>query len=183
MLDTACDQMGKRFLSDRLPPAFTDEEAAGTCNKLPSYKIQPNTMCRLAREGIARMVLEEEEENDNGSAVHDGGHVIMKHHKTNKTTTGTTRKKKAVLYHCVDNSREYHEIPLSPLEFEIDDAPAIEMLLTTIAPNWICVNDIIHDDIEDKIDVTQTLFDEGLLSVVIDDKIFSVDKKKARKLN
>ncbi len=41
---------------------------------------------------------------------------------------------KAVLYHCLDNLRVYHGTPLSLIEFELDDAPALEQLLTIVDP-------------------------------------------------
>ena len=71
----------------------------------------------------------------------------------------------AVLYHCVDNSIAYHGNPLCPMEFEMDDAPAIEQLLTTVPPRWVVVSDLIHDSIEDKISVAQALHDEGILAI------------------
>ena len=133
MLDAACDQMGKRFLSERLPPALTAAEKAET-SQAATQKMQilPNCLCRLARPGIARLILEDD---------------------------------KAVLYHCMDNSVVYQENPLSPMEFELDDAPAIEQLLTTTEPHWIGVADLIHDSIDDKVGVAQALYDEGILAV------------------
>jgi lysine-specific demethylase/histidyl-hydroxylase NO66 len=125
--------MGKRFLSDRLPPAWTAQEKSETSvGRTEGVQILPNTKCRLARPGIARLVLEDE---------------------------------KAVLYHCADNSRIYHEHPLSPMEFEMDDAPALEQLLTTTEPTWVLVQDLIHDTIEDKVAVAQALFDEGIVAI------------------
>eukprot|EP00985_Skeletonema_marinoi_P032111 scaffold38473_cov168-Skeletonema_marinoi.AAC.2 len=53
------------------------------------------------------------------------------------------------------------------MEFEIDDAPAIEQLLTTVEPHWIMVKDLIHGDIEDKMEIAQTLYDEGILAAVL----------------
>ena len=137
MVSTGCDQIAKRFLSDRLPPAFTPQELLLTSDNRAENggKIWPNTLVRLAKPGIAHLVIEEG---------------------------------KAVLYHCVDNSRVFHETPLSPLEFEIDDAPALEALLTTVEPHWICVEDLIHGDIEDKMEITQSLFDEGILAIFQD---------------
>ena len=147
MLDDACDEIGKRFLSDRLPPALLKTEACltkegsnGDSSSSSSHhhdvskKIWPNTLCRIVRPGIARLVVE------------DG---------------------KAVLYHCLDNSRVYHGTPLSPMEFEIDDAPALEQLLTTVEPHWIMVKDLIHGDVEDKMEIAQTLFDEGILATML----------------
>ena len=135
MLDVSCDEMGKRFLSERQPPALTASEVAMTAKAdatADENPILPNTMCRLVRPGIARLVIEDE---------------------------------KAVVYHCSDNSREYHGNPISPLEFEMDDAAALEQLLTTVEPNWIFVNDLFHDTIEDKIQITQALYDEGIIAM------------------
>lgn len=139
MVTWGCDEIGKRFLSDRLPPAYTAHELSLTSDNRAENggKIWPNTMVRLAKPGIARLVVEDD---------------------------------KAVLYHNSDNSRVFHEVPLSPLEFEIDDAPAIEMLLTTIEPHWICVQDLLAGDIEDKMDICQSLYDEGILAIFQNEK-------------
>ncbi|GKZ00814.1 hypothetical protein MPSEU_001033100 [Mayamaea pseudoterrestris] len=133
LIDAACDQLGVRFISERLPPALSLKEKARTdAGVCASFNVLPGTMCRIARQGIARLVID------------DG---------------------KAVLFHCCDNSRVYMEKALNPLEFELDDAPAIEQLLTTVEPRWIMVNDLFHDSIDDKVAVAQALFDEGLLAV------------------
>ena len=138
MLDDDCDQMGKRFLSDRLPPALLYPErslakgrASDDPRHDPSNKVWPNTLCRLVRPGIARLVVE------------DG---------------------RAVLYHCLDNSRVHQGTALSPMEFEVDDAPALEQLLTTVEPHWIMVGDLLHGDVEDKMGIAQALYDEGILA-------------------
>jgi lysine-specific demethylase/histidyl-hydroxylase NO66 len=139
MVTYGCDEIGIRMLSDRLPPALTEIEAALTSESRAESggKIFPNTLVRLAKPGLARLVVE-------------GGKVVV--------------------YHSLDNSRVYHETPLSPLEFEIDDAPALEMVLTTIEPHWICVQDLIHGDIEDKMDICQSLYDEGILAMFQNDR-------------
>jgi len=146
MLDDTCDQIGKRFLSDRLPPALLPPERSltkeGPSNGPSdvqhhhdaSKKIWPNTLCRLVRPNIARLVVEDD---------------------------------KAVLYHCLDNSRVFHGTALSPMEFEVDDAPALEQLLTTLEPHWIMVKDLIHGDVEDKMGIAQALFDEGILATLL----------------
>jgi hypothetical protein len=36
------------------------------------------------------------------------------------------------------------------MEFEMDDATALELLLTMVEPIWICVQDFIHDDTKEK---------------------------------
>lgn len=53
----------------------------------------------------------------------------------------------------------------------MDDAPALEMLLTTVEPHWIQVQDLIHDDIEDKLEISKSLYEEGILSVLQTDKV------------
>ena len=88
---------------------------------------------------------------------------------------------KAVVYHCADNSRVYHEQEVSPLEFEADDAPAVETLFRTVAPMWVRVADLPHppaDDLDDKIGVVEALYDEGILAVSQPDFIA---KQAARK--
>ena len=135
MIDVACDQLAKRFMSDRQPFALTREEKEQTCkgeDKNEGRDVLPNTLCRLVRPGVARLVIEDD---------------------------------KAVVYHCGDNSREYHGNPLSPMEFEMDDGPALEQLLTTVEPHWIFVNDLYHDTIEDKVAIAQSLYDEGVLAI------------------
>jgi len=151
MIDDGCDQISKRFLSDRLPPALTETELLNTSEgpNRPDIikKVFPNTLCRLVRPNIARVVIEEvpptEEDDDDDEP-----------------------NRKALLYHCNENMREYHGNPLQPMEFELDDAPAIEMLLTTTEPQWICVNDLTHEGhIEDKVEIAQALYDEGILAI------------------
>lgn len=135
MIDASCDQLAKRFMSDRQPFVLTKTEKNLTSKRdddSEEVEILPNTLCRLVRPGIARLVIEDD---------------------------------KAVVYHCGDNSREYHGNPLSPLEFEMDDGAAIEQLLTTIEPHWIFVNDLFHDTIEDKVAIAQSLYDEGILAI------------------
>lgn len=69
---------------------------------------------------------------------------------------------KAVVYHSMENSRQHHEMPLSPLEYELDDAPSIEMILINY-PDFVRVGDLPHDDDEDKVELVKSLFAEGIL--------------------
>jgi len=73
-----------------------------------------------------------------------------------------------VVYHCMDNSREKFGAPLQPLEFELDDGPAIEALLQAY-PGPVSVADLPHpsEEDDDKLSLAQALFKEGIL--VIDD--------------
>ena len=77
--------------------------------------------------------------------------------------------------------------PLNPLEFELDDGPAIEALLAAY-PEGITVSELEHpsEELDDKIGVAQALYKEGFL--VIADEVSrpvpgerrGVDKKKKK---
>ncbi|CAM9566306.1 unnamed protein product, partial [Ectocarpus sp. 8 AP-2014] len=54
----------------------------------------------------------------------------------------------AVVYHCMDNSRVHHGNAMSPLQFELDDAPALEVLLSAY-PRPVTVSDLPHPPTED----------------------------------
>ena len=139
MVDATCDELGKRFLSDRQPFVLVKTEKKLTeGDESSDGDILPNSLCRLVRPGIARLAIEDD---------------------------------KAVLYHCGENTREFHGNPVNPLEFELDDGPALEQLLTTVEPQWIFVNDLFHDTIEDKIAITRALYDEGILAMKQTDAI------------
>lgn len=74
-----------------------------------------------------------------------------------------------VVYHCMDNARELYGTPLQPLEFELDDGPAIEALLLAY-PDGVTVSELPHpsEELDDKVSVAQALFKEGFL--LIDDE-------------
>uniref|UniRef100_K3W7B3 Bifunctional lysine-specific demethylase and histidyl-hydroxylase n=1 Tax=Globisporangium ultimum (strain ATCC 200006 / CBS 805.95 / DAOM BR144) TaxID=431595 RepID=K3W7B3_GLOUD len=69
---------------------------------------------------------------------------------------------KAVVYHCRENSRLHHEIPISPLEFELDDAESIEFILQSY-PDFFRVGDMPHEDPADQIELAKALYKEGIL--------------------
>lgn len=80
--------------------------------------------------------------------------------------TAVVEDGKVVVYHCMDNSRELFGTALSPVEFELDDGPAIEALLAAY-PDSITVSDLEHpsEELDDKIGVAQALFKEGFLLI------------------
>ncbi|TDH69059.1 hypothetical protein CCR75_004911 [Bremia lactucae] len=69
---------------------------------------------------------------------------------------------KAVLYHCRENSRMHHEVPIAPLEFELDDAESIEYILKSY-PEYFRVGDMPHEDPYDQTELAKALFKEGIL--------------------
>lgn len=68
---------------------------------------------------------------------------------------------------CAFFLREFFGNPLSPLEFELDDGPAIEALLSAY-PDAVTVSDLEHpsEELDDKIGVAQALYKEGFLLIV-----------------
>lgn len=62
-----------------------------------------------------------------------------------------------------------YDAPMNPLEFELDDGPAIEGLLNSY-PNGIVVSDLYHpsEELDDKVSIAQALYKEGIL--VIEDE-------------
>ncbi|RLN86358.1 hypothetical protein BBJ28_00004568 [Nothophytophthora sp. Chile5] len=69
---------------------------------------------------------------------------------------------KAVVYHCRENSRMHHEVPISPLEFELDDAESIEFILSSY-PDYFRVGDMPHEDPKDQTELAKALYQEGIL--------------------
>ena len=69
----------------------------------------------------------------------------------------------------MDNSRELFGAPLSPVEFDLDDGPAVEALLRAY-PRGMTVSDLPHpsEELDDKVGVAQALYKEGFL--VIEDE-------------
>jgi len=95
---------------------------------------------------------------------------------------------KVVLYHCMDNSRQVYGAPLKPLEFELDDGPAIEALLTAY-PHSITVSDLDHpsEEIDDKIGIAEALYKEGILLISDEasnpsDSSSSIGKKRSKSI-
>ena len=62
--------------------------------------------------------------------------------------------------------RELHGAPLQPLEFELDDGPAIEVLLAAY-PEAVLVSELPHpsEELEDKISLAQALYREGFMLI------------------
>jgi hypothetical protein len=62
-----------------------------------------------------------------------------------------------------------HASPVNPLEFDLDDGPAIEALIESY-PHGVTVNDLPHpsEELEDKLAIANALFKEGILLIMDD---------------
>jgi hypothetical protein len=71
-----------------------------------------------------------------------------------------------IIFLMFDVFRELHGAPLQPLEFELDDGPAIEALLAAY-PEAVLVSELPHpsEELEDKISLAQALYREGFLLI------------------
>ena len=107
-----------------------------------NHTLIPTVLIKLLRPGIARLVFD----ND-----------------------------KVLVYHCCDNDRTVTHVPdndntssFTPLEFEIDDAPAIEQILTS-TDEYIAIKDLTHesssDNIQEKIEIVSALMKEEILDI------------------
>ena len=68
MTTAACNEMGKRHLSDHLPTTFTPRESSLSQENRSENggRIWPNTLERLARPGVAHLVVEDAKEGGTG---------------------------------------------------------------------------------------------------------------------
>jgi lysine-specific demethylase/histidyl-hydroxylase NO66 len=70
-----------------------------------------------------------------------------------------------LLYHALDNATSHRGKPVACLEFEEEDAPALEALLASHAARPVLVCDLPHSSDDDRIAVASSLVAEGLLVV------------------
>ena len=136
MLDHASDEMAKRFILDRQPPST-----------------------------LSLTTLEEKTKSISN-------HILLPTTLIKLLRPGIARlvfdnNDKVSVYHCCDNDRTHNNASsFTPLEFEIDDAPAIEQILTS-TDEYIAIKDLIHesDDIQEKIEIVNALMKEEILDV------------------
>jgi len=158
LADGASDQMGKRFLSDRLPPRLLPAEEARSREGLPhaEQRLLPLLLGRERTKGKGK-------EGKGTAEEGKGARVRM-------VRAGVARLMvedgEAVVYHCMENARWHHGAALQQLGFPLDDGPALEMLLAAY-PEPVHVGDLPHpgssEDLETKADIAAALFREGFL--------------------
>ncbi|KAK3580866.1 hypothetical protein CHS0354_032927 [Potamilus streckersoni] len=140
-VDAACDQMGKQFVHDSLPPVLSDFEKANSIHGTGEHwedskkqvvgtvEIEPDTHIKIIRKGILRLVTEDENVR---------------------------------IYHSLDNTRIYHGIDPQFIEITAEAAPAVEYLILAY-PDYVPVDSLPLATIEDRIEIASTLYDYGLI--------------------
>jgi len=140
-LDSACDQMGKQFMHDALPPVLQDNEKqcsvrsagerweASSSRVVGVSELTPDTQVKVIRRGALRLLTESDQVR---------------------------------VYYSVDNARVYHGA--DPFFFNIssEDAPCVEHLINAY-PHFTCVDDLPLDDLDAKLNVVSMLYERGLL--------------------
>lgn len=120
LIDATSDQMGKRYLSDRLPPVLSKWEEENSAEGSHQFAEDSKLKEALMYGKLANI--------KNGKVISSKGGV-----KLRMLRKGLARlcieDGVAVVYHCVDNARWHHGAEMRPLEFPLDDAPAIDLLI------------------------------------------------------
>ncbi|KAF4523338.1 hypothetical protein B566_EDAN013523 [Ephemera danica] len=149
-VDATADQFGKKFLNDALPPVLTKNEfrrsglensARMVQGKLRNVKsLDLSTEVRLIRANILRMVAEDREEEDD----EDEEDVNV------------------TVYHCADNSREYHAEQLPSFQLTAEEVDAVEGLVHSY-PNYTVIGNLSLDSDKERLDLANKLWKKGLL--------------------
>ncbi|XP_075155857.1 bifunctional lysine-specific demethylase and histidyl-hydroxylase NO66 [Haematobia irritans] len=140
LLDSAVDQVAKKFQHEALPPEILPSEKArtvfgsrnhtnekGEC--VCDYDIDERTNVRLLRANILRLVDEEE---------------------------------KIRIYYYLDNSKEYCEYEPNFIEIEANEAASVEVLIKSY-PAYIGVSQLPLPSDDQKINLVTALWERGLL--------------------
>lgn len=140
-IDAACDQLGKQFIHDSLPPVFSEMEKScsvhGHGEKWDpvsqgvkgNTEVEPDTMIKLVRKGCLRLVTEED----------------------------TVR-----VYHNIENARVYRGREPQFIEITPDLAPAVEFLIHSY-PEYVSVDSLPAPSVEERVEISSILYDKGLL--------------------
>merc|ERR1712044_60640 len=67
-----------------------------------------------------------------------------------------------LVYYSTENTREYHEIEEQSLEVGSDMAPGVEHLIVNY-PEWVKVEDLPLEELEDRMKVAGDLWERGIL--------------------
>lgn len=142
-IDVACDQLGKQFIQDSLPPVLTKGEKSCsihghgerwdpvTSSVKGATNIQLDTMIKLIRKGCIRMITEDD-------AVR--------------------------IYHNLENARVYHGKETQYVEVSAELAPVVEFLFLNY-PEYVLVNSLPTPSVEDRVELANVLYDKGLIIV------------------
>jgi lysine-specific demethylase/histidyl-hydroxylase NO66 len=156
-LDASCDAMGVKFVHDRLPPMVLPEELPLVSEAAREGPGAPSAPKAKVKEAIITA-------ESRVRLVRDGAARIM------------LQDGVVVLYHMGRNSRVHFANELPALEFDPADGPALETLLNSY-PDYLKVGVLPLPELEDRLDLADSLFKEGLL--MVEDPFPPKDDKQA----
>ncbi|XP_005047193.1 PREDICTED: bifunctional lysine-specific demethylase and histidyl-hydroxylase NO66 [Ficedula albicollis] len=140
-IDAAVDQRAKSFLHDCLPPVLTQSEKAQSVYGFPA-RWQDGGPCNVDI-------------------------LITKDTEVRLLCHGVIRlcneEAGVMLYYTTENSRVYHKEEPKFLELDPEYTDSIEFLLSSY-PNYISVDNLPCETLEEKISLATLLFEKGILT-------------------
>ncbi|KAM9316157.1 ribosomal oxygenase 1 [Gastrophryne carolinensis] len=140
-VDAAVDQKAKEFLHDCMPPVLTSAEKAHSVFGAPARwengDVKDYTV-QLEKDSHVRFLR--------------GGIARL-----------CSEGESCLLYYSTDNSRVYHKEEPKFMEIDAEHVGAIEFLLQSY-PNYVIVEDLPGETLEEKLGVATLLFEKGLLT-------------------
>ncbi|XP_066974293.1 ribosomal oxygenase 1 [Macrobrachium rosenbergii] len=140
--DACVDQRGSSFIHDCLPPFLTEADkqcsAYGGGERWNAKKKKVVNRVELQPDTLVRLIR---------------GNCIRL----------VAEEEKVHIYHCLENSREYHREEPQFLEVAPESAPAVEALIHTY-PHYIAIESLPLKDEEEKMVIACGLWERGLLA-------------------
>ena len=140
-IDPACDQMGKKFIHDSLPPAYTEAEKScsihgtksrwnvGNKQAVIDEELEPDTLVKLIRKGVLHMLTEDDQVR---------------------------------IYYSTENARLYHQTDPRYVDIKPEIAPGVEYLLESY-PEFVSIDSFPLETLDNKIELANILYEQGLL--------------------
>jgi protein-L-histidine (3S)-3-hydroxylase / [histone H3]-trimethyl-L-lysine4/36 demethylase len=179
MLDGGADEMATKFIHERLPVPLSGKQRKSMVRG--SKKVAQDSYIRLLRRGIACLRVEEVDDmedevadaaDESGAKATAAAAVAAAAGVT--TAAGTADddapmdededKRFAVLYHCMSNSRVYHDKGPQSLVFSLEYAPAIEAIISAY-PESIKVAELPLDTKAERLDLAKLLLQEQIIMI------------------
>ncbi|KAK7504202.1 hypothetical protein BaRGS_00004506 [Batillaria attramentaria] len=140
-LDAACDQMGKQAIHDSLPPVLTEQEKACSIHGAGEFWEPAEMQVR----GVVEL------EPDTEVRIIRRGVLRM-----------LTEEDEVRIYHTLENARVYHGNTPQYFDISSEATPAVEFLIDSY-PEYVPVDSLPLDTLQEKLDVASLLYDKGLL--------------------
>ncbi|NWS76486.1 RIOX1 oxygenase, partial [Crotophaga sulcirostris] len=140
-IDAAVDQRAKSFLHDCLPPVLSESEKARSMHGFPARW----------QDGGPR---------DVDIVITKDTEVCLLRHGIIRLCNEEAGVR---LYYTTENSRVYHEEEPKFLEIDPEYTDSIEFLLSSY-PNYVSVDNLPCETLEDKVSLATLLFEKGILT-------------------